>query len=124
MLIFNMAKRNLMRNKRRTLIALVSIAFGVTLCMFLTGISDGTYKDLINTAARLGDGHITVMNKSFLESQDLSYSIKNAVQLEKALDKEKNIVFSEKKISGSGMLSSAYESVSITFDAVEPENRF
>ena len=120
-MIYKMARRNLMRNKRRTIITLVSIAFGVILCMFLTGISDGTYTSIINTAAKLGQGHMTVMNKSFLESQDLSYTVKNAYQIENILSREKDIIFTEKKISGSGMLSSAYESISVFFDAVEPE---
>ncbi|MBN1522129.1 MAG: ABC transporter permease, partial [Candidatus Aureabacteria bacterium] len=119
MLIFKLAKRNLWRNKRRTIITMVSIAFGVLLCMFFTGTSDGSYEKLINTAARLGHGHITIMNKNFLRSQDSSYAIPNAVFIEKALSSMKEITFMEKKISGSGMLSSAYDSIAVAFDAVE-----
>jgi len=121
MLILKMANRNLWRNKRRTIIAIVSIVFGMVLCMFFTGISDGSYKELINSAAKLGHGHITIMNKNFFESQDSSYAIKNAVSIEKKIVKLKDIAFIEKKITGSGMLSSAYDSTGITFDAVEPE---
>jgi len=121
MLILKMANRSLWRNKRRTIITIVSISFGMVLCMFFTGVSDGSYKTLINTAAQLGQGHITFMNKNFFESKDSSYAIQNAASLEKALALMEEITFMEKKITGSGMLSSAHDSTGVAFDAVQPE---
>ena len=51
-----MAWRNLWRNRRRTLLTLSSIVFGVFLAVLFTAMQDQNWADTIDLAARLGDG--------------------------------------------------------------------
>ncbi|MCB9740951.1 MAG: ABC transporter permease [Deltaproteobacteria bacterium] len=58
-----MAWRNIWRNRRRTLVTLASIVFGTFLAVFLTGMGDATYGKMIDTAAKMGNGHVTVQHR-------------------------------------------------------------
>ena len=57
-----MAWRNLWRNKRRTFITLSSLAFGIFLATMFTGMGDWRWTAVINFAARMGNGHVTVQH--------------------------------------------------------------
>ena len=56
------AWRNLWRNKRRTALTLVAIAFGGGLAVLVTAMTDRSFADFIDTAARLGGGHVTLQD--------------------------------------------------------------
>ncbi|MEM6929616.1 MAG: ABC transporter permease, partial [Myxococcota bacterium] len=58
--LVKIAWRNLWRQRRRTILTLISIAMGGFLAVMLTGTQDYTWVDLIDSSARLGSGHITI----------------------------------------------------------------
>ena len=60
------AWKNLWRNTRRTIITLFSVAFAVFLSVLMTGMQDYSWEQVINTAARLGNGHVTVQHPDYL----------------------------------------------------------
>ncbi|MCO5123230.1 MAG: ABC transporter permease [Rhizobacter sp.] len=63
-----LAWRNLWRQRRRTLITLTSIAFGFGLAVVMIGLGDGAHNSMIRNAIKLGEGHITVQPRGYLES--------------------------------------------------------
>ncbi len=63
-----LAWRNLWRHRRRTLITLASIAFGFGLAVLMIGLGDGAHNSMIRNAIKLGDGHLTVQPRGYLES--------------------------------------------------------
>ena len=81
-----MAWRNLWRNRRRTLITLSSIAFGLLLAVLSTGLGDKSWTDLINLAARMSGGHVTLQHPGYLDAPNLKKTIRHTRALgEKAL---------------------------------------
>ena len=64
------AWRNLWRNRRRTLLTLSSIAFGTVLAILFTGIGDANWREMIDLAARLGGGHVTVQHPEYLDAPE------------------------------------------------------
>ena len=54
--VATLAWRNLWRNRRRTLLTMGSIVFGVFLAVVFTAMQDRNWKDMIDLAARLGGG--------------------------------------------------------------------
>ena len=82
-LYLRLAWRNLWRNKRRTIITLVSIAFGVFMAVMLTGMNDRSWTDVINLAARMGGGHITIQHPEYLDAPSLKRSIEDVARVEK-----------------------------------------
>ena len=73
-----MAWRNLWRNRRRTLVTLSSIAFGTMLAVLFTGMGDHNFSDMIDLAARLGGGHVTVQHPEYLEIPTFSRTVEDA----------------------------------------------
>jgi ABC-type lipoprotein release transport system permease subunit len=63
-----LAWRNLWRQRRRTLITLSSIAIGFGLSVLVIGLNDGGHNSMIRNAIRLGEGHITVQPRGYLEA--------------------------------------------------------
>jgi ABC-type lipoprotein release transport system permease subunit len=63
-----LAWRNLWRHRRRTLITLSSIAIGFGLSVLIIGLNDGGHNSMIRNAIRLGEGHITVQPRGYLEA--------------------------------------------------------
>lgn len=63
-----LAWRNLWRQRRRTLITLTSIAVGFGLAVVMIGLGDGGHNSMIRNAIKLGEGHITVQPRGYLES--------------------------------------------------------
>lgn len=63
-----LAWRNLWRHRRRTVVTLVSIAFGFGLSVVMIGFTDGGHNNMIRNAIKLGEGHITVQPRGYLEN--------------------------------------------------------
>lgn len=121
-MLMKMALRNLRRNSRRTLITLASIAFGIMLALTFTGIGDSGYTKLINSAARLGWGHVTVLHADYMASPSLSKTIQNATELMQIVEEDPNVTHSVVRITGQAMVATARESIGAAFVALDPDN--
>ena len=115
-----MAWRNLWRNRRRTLLTLSSIAFGVFLAVLFTAMQDRNWTDMINFAARLGAGHVTLQHPDYLEAPTLSKTVEGTDALEAVALAEPGVVRVVERIVGQTMLNTARESRGAGFIAIDP----
>jgi len=120
-MLMKMALRNLRRNSRRTAITLASIAFGLMLALTFTGIGDSGYTKLINSAAKLGMGHVAIMHPDYLLSPSLSNTVQESSVLLDILQKDNNIAKAVIRITGQSMVATARESVGAAFIALNPD---
>jgi ABC-type lipoprotein release transport system permease subunit len=120
-MLLRLAWRNLWRRKRRTLITALSIAIGVALCIFFTGVSDGMYGRIISMATRLGSGHLVVESPDYRDDQDLENSLTAGDNLIELIQQQPGVEGYSLRISGPGILSSSYGTVGGGFDAVQPD---
>lgn len=119
--LLTMARRNLWRNRRRTAITLSSIALGSMLAVLLTGIGDSNWRRMIDLAARLGAGHVTVQHAEYEESPTLSHSVAATAEVRRRGLAEVDVEAVVERISGAFMLSSAGRSYGAAFVAYAPE---
>ena len=112
--------RNIWRNRRRTIITLCSIVFGSFLAVLLTGIGDSTYGNMIDTAARMGNGHVTVQHPTHHEAPSPKRYVKGAFEIADKLGKDAEVITAVPRISGQMMVSTAGESRGTAFIAIDP----
>lgn len=116
------AWRNLWRNRRRTLITLFGISFGVFLAIMFTGIGDATYGNMIDMAAKMGTGHVVVQHSEYLEAPSLQKSIKKTPAIVKQVEADDQVINSAVRISGQTMLATASGSYGAMFFAIDPDS--
>ena len=116
-----MAWRNLGRNRRRTLLTLASIAFGVFLAIMSMAAQDRNWQDMIDLAARMGGGHVTVQHPEYLDTPSLSRTVSGTAALREAVARDPLVTRVVDRISGQLMLSTARESYGGAFIAFDPD---
>jgi ABC-type lipoprotein release transport system permease subunit len=89
--------------------------------MFFTGIQDGSYRKMIDVAARMGSGHITLENKLYRNDPDWNHGIPDWRPLVLPLTQIPGVLGYSLRVSGQGMLTSPYGSVGAAFDAIDPK---
>jgi ABC-type lipoprotein release transport system permease subunit len=118
----SMAWRNLWRHRRRTLLTLSSIAFGTTLAWLFTGLGDANWRQMIDLAARMGGGHVTLQHAEYLDSPTLSRTVTEASSLAAAALEEPEVVRVVTRISGNLMIASASRNYGAGFIAFDPDS--
>ena len=116
-----MAWRNLGRNRRRTLLTLASIAFGVFLAIMSMAAQDRNWQDMIDLGARMGGGHVTVQHPEYLDTPSLSRTVSGTAELMEALARDPVVTRVVDRISGQFMVSTARESYGAAFIAFDPD---
>lgn len=91
-ILFKMAWRNLWRNKRRTLITVASIFFGVLLSTFMTSMQEGTYSKMIDNVVGFYSGYIQVHHPEYWENKTIDYTFSPGDTLKQVLENDPAIV--------------------------------
>ena len=116
-----MAWRNLWRHRRRTLLTLSSIAFGVMLAVLFTGMGDSNWSAMIQLAARLGGGHVTLQHPEQLETPTLSRTVSHADRLQAEALRDPDVVRVVTRITGNLMIATASQNYGAGFIAFDPD---
>ncbi len=119
-MILKLAARNLRRYLRRTLLTLAGIAFGMALAMIAIGLGDGAHDMMIENGLQLGQGHITIQPKDYLQSPSTSLFLEETSGLLNIIASEPEVALSYPRVRGEGMLSSASGGEGISFMGIDP----
>lgn len=118
--IFVQATRSSRRHRRRTLISSIAVAFGVAFTLFFLGFADGVYNQLINDAARLQAGHLTIQHRDYLEAPALDLIVPEAAELASVLSAREDVLFAKRLINAQGMARSGAEATGVAIMGLEP----
>jgi ABC-type lipoprotein release transport system permease subunit len=116
----SLAWRNIWRNRRRTLITLVGIAFGMALSVLFTGLGDASYADMIDYGAKMGGGHVSIQHEEYLDSPSFKRTVPDARPIIETLRAREDVDLVVERITGAGMLATASNSVGAFFIAIDP----
>ncbi|MFP8881791.1 MAG: FtsX-like permease family protein [Myxococcota bacterium] len=116
----SMAWRNLWRNRRRTLLTLSSIAFGTGLAIMFTGLGDSNWRGMIDLAARMGGGHVTIQHPEYLDTPTLSRTLSDVAELQKRALADSDVERVVSRISGNILLLTAAQNRGAGFIAYDP----
>jgi len=118
--LVSLAWRNLWRQRRRTLLTLVSIAFGGFLAVLMTALQDRSFADFIDTAARMGSGHVTLQSPEYQDAPSLIHAVAHSDELRSEALKDPRVAQAVGRISGQIMVSTASDSFGALFIGYDP----
>lgn len=92
MLIIKLAFRNILRNKRRSLLTLLSMGGGFFLLCLTLSMSEGSYSNIIDIFTRDHTGHVQIHQGNYLERPSLYKTIKQADALIEHLENDSLVI--------------------------------
>jgi ABC-type lipoprotein release transport system permease subunit len=118
-----MAWRNVWRNWRRTVIAVIAIALGLTLILVFDGLLGGMDEALHGKQVRLQGGHVQVHAQGYREKMHRSplLPLANPDALAQAAQAQPEVVAVAQRIKTGGMVSSREGTVSVAIIGIQPE---
>lgn len=119
--MLTLAWRNVWRNKRRSLITLASIAFGLAAIMFGQSLLKSIQIQLVEKATGIIIGHIRVEAPGNDDLKIPDVTIREPEPVYKALAAEPGIADFEARILFTGLIASAVTSKGVLVCAVDPE---
>ncbi len=120
-LLLKLAWRNILRNRRRTILSGFAIGIGLASLMFVDSLHIGMLQSMIRTATDTLMGQGQIHAEGFRDTQEVESIITNSVDIMKSLDSENLLSdFSPRTVSF-GMLSSAASVNSVVLYGIEPE---
>ena len=85
MILFKMAMRNLMKQKRRSFFTAISMIIGFVLLSISLGLAEGGYGNIIKSFTKAQTGHIQVHQKEYLDKPGIYKNFVWNKDLEKVL---------------------------------------
>ncbi len=120
-LLLKLAWRNVLRNKRRTVLSGFAVGIGLASLMFVDGLYIGMLESMIRTATDTFMGQGQIHSEGFRDTLEVEKYINGPEAIMKSLNSEDLLSdFSPRTVSF-GMLSSAASLTSVMLYGIEPE---
>lgn len=116
-----LAWRNIWRNKRRTLITVVSIFFGVLLSAYMTSMQEGSYGKMIEIVVKFYSGYLQIHHEDYWENKSINNSFDNDQALVDQLKKHPEVDFIIPRIESFGLASSGDLTRGSAIFGIDPE---
>jgi ABC-type lipoprotein release transport system permease subunit len=122
---FRIAWRNLLRNRRRTLITSFSVAFGVLLSVTFSASGDYSYTNMINSSATLGFGHLAIEPPGFNDAPTLAARLDGVDEIRQRALRLGEVENVYARIMGQAMFATGSKSIGGQVIGIDPvlENR-
>ncbi len=123
--MIKLAMRNLFRQKRRSILTVLTMMGGFVLAAFSIAWSDGTYSDVIRAFTGNRLGHIQIHKKGYLDRPSLYKTIDNLGNIGEKLDQTEHIKGWAPRIYAYGLGSVGDRSTALRIIGIDPdrENR-
>ena len=116
-----LAWRNIWRNKRRTIITLASIFFGVLLSTFMTSMQEGTYSKMINNVVSFYSGYIQIHHTEYWENKTIDYTFAPSDSLREVLTKNPSITSFVPRLESFTLMSYKTRTKGAALIGIDPE---
>ncbi len=119
--IIKIAWRNLWRNKRRTLITVSSIFFGVIFSALMGSMQEGSYDKMIDNVVRFYAGHAQIQHHQYPDHQTINHSFVPSDSLISKLQKHPGIDQVVPRLESFALASSGNKTEGAMVMGVHPE---
>lgn len=119
-MLTRLAWRSIWRNRRRTLITVCSIGFGLAIAIFFISLGEGMYEQMIDQVVRMQAGHITLEHPGYREAPAVDLWLDDLAGLRAEIESWPGISSTKLIILGQGIAKSGYGAVAAVLMGVEP----
>jgi ABC-type lipoprotein release transport system permease subunit len=117
----SLATRNLLRNRRRTTITLLTMIFGIATLTLLSALNDGWLNQMKTNFILSFTGHLQIHAKGFEASQNLRDQITKPEDITRFMSSYPEIIGWTQRIRTSGLATVSGNSAGIQIMATDPE---
>lgn len=120
-LTIRLARRNLWRNPRRSILTFSAVAFATSILVFMVALQQGGYGAMIETAVSVFTGHLQVQAPGYHDNPQLEKSIPGASTIEKRLSEIPLVQAVASRAEAYALVSSSSRTYGAAIVGVEPE---
>jgi putative ABC transport system permease protein len=113
--------RNILRHKRRSILVIITISFGLAFSVFMWAILEGTWDKMVEGAVSLNTGYMQVNKQGYEESQALEYTFDDNSDIENIILANPHIVAVSKRLESAGLVSIAEDTCGASLIGIQPE---
>jgi len=123
--LFLLSLRSVGRNTRRSALTAAAMALGLALLIFSRALADGGHEQWIDSAVRLGTGHVAIQAPEYLETGRLEHRLdaEQVARVDSALEDVALKPFIETwapRVTVTGLASSASSALPVRIEGVDP----
>lgn len=121
-LFIKLAWRNLLRNRKRSIVTALGITLGIGFCITTLAIMDGLSHDLVTGTTAGQVGYLQIHQQDYLAKRQLQQTISHDTELLNVLRARKDISAVAARLYSFGYLSKNDKSVGVSLFGVEPQH--
>ena len=108
--LLKLAWRNLWRNRKRTLITIASIFFGVIWSALLTSLQEGSFQNMVDNMVKFTTGYIQVQHVDYFDNKTINNSFESSSELTDLLDSQEKITIYTPRLESFALAASENKS--------------
>ena len=120
-MLLALAWRNVLRNRRRSVITAASIAIGVAAMTFLWGFVDGMNRQMIENTTRFFAGDMQIHLKGYHDDPTLDLTIPEAAPVLRAVRENPQVAAASVRLEGKALVSRGDKSRGVLIVGVTPD---
>ncbi len=121
-MLFQIAWRNIWRNKARSLVVISSIIIGIWAGIFILSFSWGMYKNNIDESVYRQLSHIQIHHPTFKDESDSKFTITNTDEKIKQFLSDNRIASVSSRVISSGMITSPTTASGVKIYGINPSS--
>ena len=120
MLFFNMAWRNVWRNRRRSLLTVMAISLGLGFNIFMRAIGDGFHEQMVDNSVRSHIGHLVVHRAGYHDDPGINKTLPDPAEVAQAIQSLPDLRAYSLRVLGDGLASTAENSAGVAIVGIDP----
>ncbi len=115
------AWRNVLRNKRRSIITFSAVSLGLAVLIFFQSLNEGSLDLIINGIIESGVGHIQIHHRGFHKEPSIEIAVEYPEEILKQLERFSEIKAKTERIKTGGLITSSAKSTATAIWGIDPE---
>ncbi|ATC95332.1 ABC transporter permease [Pseudoalteromonas tunicata] len=120
-MIHKLALRNLLRNKRRSILTSVIIIFAFSMMILFMGLSDGGHKAMVDIGVKMGLGHVVVQHPQYRDDPALAHLIRTPEEVKQTILSQQPQLQVVARLRADALIQAGRHGIALSISGVEPE---